>query len=69
MIKERSHCDYTIEGTTSIFEKQKVANDLAFEQFQKGIDIIDDKLVHSKNYPSVPQLSSKLGLASFVAKF
>ncbi len=30
---------------------------------------IDDKLVHSKNYPSVPLLSSKLGLASFVAKF
>lgn len=30
---------------------------------------VDDKLVFSKDYPSVPQLSSELGLASFVAKF
>lgn len=29
---------------------------------------IDDELVFSKDYPTVPSLSSKLGLASFLAK-
>ena len=28
---------------------------------------LDDELIFSKEYPSVPTLSSKLGLASFVA--
>ena len=41
---------------------------------EEGVDslpliFIDDELVFSKDYPSVPALSSKLGLASFVAKF
>lgn len=41
---------------------------------EEGVDslplfFVDDELVFSKDYPSVPQLSSKLGLASFVAKF
>ena len=41
---------------------------------EEGVDslplfFIDDELVFSKEYPSVPQLSAKLGLASFVAKF
>lgn len=41
---------------------------------EEGVDnlpliFIDDELVFSKDYPSVPELSSKLGLASFVAKF
>jgi len=30
---------------------------------------LDDELIFSKDYPNVPDLSSKLGLASFVAKF
>ena len=30
---------------------------------------VDDKLVFKGEYPSVPVLSSKLGLASFVANF
>ncbi len=30
---------------------------------------VDDELVFSKDYPTVPALSSKLGLASFIAKF
>lgn len=30
---------------------------------------VDDELVFSKDYPSVPALSSKLGLSSFVTKF
>ncbi len=30
---------------------------------------IDNKLIFSKDYPSIPELSSKLGLSSFVAKF
>lgn len=29
---------------------------------------IDEELVFSKDYPTVPSLSSKLGLASFLAK-
>jgi len=41
---------------------------------EEGVDslplfFVDDKLIFSKDYPSVPTLSSKLGLASFVAKF
>lgn len=41
---------------------------------EEGVDslplfFIDDELVFSKDYPEVPALSSKLGLASFVAKF
>jgi len=41
---------------------------------EEGVDslplfFVDDELVFSKDYPTVPQLSSKLGLASFVAKF
>lgn len=41
---------------------------------EEGVDslplfFINDELVFSKDYPSVPQLSSKLGLASFVANF
>ena len=41
---------------------------------EEGVDslpliFIDEELVFSKDYPSVPALSSKLGLASFVAKF
>ncbi len=41
---------------------------------EDGVDelplfFLDDELIFSKDYPSVPQLSSKLGLASFVAKF
>jgi len=41
---------------------------------EEGVDslplfFVDDELVFSKDYPSVPQLSAKLGLASFVAKF
>lgn len=41
---------------------------------EEGVDslplfFVDDKLVFSKDYPSVPQLSAKLGLASFVAQF
>ena len=41
---------------------------------EEGVDslplfFIDEQLVFSKDYPSVPALSSKLGLASFVAKF
>ena len=30
---------------------------------------LDDELILSKEYPSVPSLSAKLGLSSFVAKF
>ncbi len=30
---------------------------------------IDDELVFKGDYPAIPALSSKLGLASFVAKF
>ena len=30
---------------------------------------LDDELLFKKDYPSVPQLSSKMGLGSFVAKF
>lgn len=41
---------------------------------EEGVDslpliFIDNELIFSKDYPSVPALSSKLGLASFVAKF
>ena len=41
---------------------------------EDGVDelplfFLDDELIFSKDYPSVPELSSKLGLASFVAKF
>lgn len=41
---------------------------------EEGVDslplfFVDDELVFSKDYPTVPQLSAKLGLASFVAKF
>lgn len=41
---------------------------------EDGVDFlplvfIDEKLVFSKDYPSVPELSKKLGLSSFVAKF
>ena len=41
---------------------------------EEGVDslplfFLDDELIVSKDYPSVPVLSSKLGLASFVAKF
>lgn len=41
---------------------------------EEGVDslplfFIDDELVFSKDYPEIPMLSSKLGLASFVAKF
>ncbi len=41
---------------------------------EEGVDslplfFIDDEVVFKGVYPSVPQLSSKLGLASFVAKF
>ena len=30
---------------------------------------LDDELLFKSEYPSVPQLSSKMGLGSFVAKF
>ena len=30
---------------------------------------LDDELLFKKEYPSVPQLSQKMGLGSFVAKF
>lgn len=41
---------------------------------EEGVDslplfFIDDELVFKGDYPEVPALSSKLGLASFVAKF
>ncbi|MCP4969863.1 MAG: arsenite efflux transporter metallochaperone ArsD [Arcobacter sp.] len=41
---------------------------------EEGVDslplfFIDDKLIFKASYPEVPQLSSKLGLASFIAKF
>ncbi len=41
---------------------------------EEGVDslplfFVDEELVFSKNYPSVPELSSKLGLAAFIAKF
>lgn len=41
---------------------------------EQGVDelplfFLDDELILSKYYPTVPQLSAKLGLASFVAKF
>ena len=41
---------------------------------EEGVDslplfFVDDELVFSKDYPTVPALSAKLGLASFVAKF
>lgn len=51
-------------------ENQKVSNILK----EEGVDslplfFIDDELVFKGNYPEIPLLSSKLGLASFVAKF
>lgn len=41
---------------------------------EEGVDslplfFVDDKLVFKGEYPAVPALSSKLGLASFVANF
>lgn len=41
---------------------------------EEGVDslpliFIDDELVFKGDYPEIPVLSSKLGLASFVAKF
>jgi len=41
---------------------------------EEGVDslplfFIDDEVVFKADYPEVPALSSKLGLASFVAKF
>lgn len=41
---------------------------------EEGVDslplfFVDDELVFKKEYPEIPALSSKLGLASFVAKF
>lgn len=41
---------------------------------EEGVDslplfFVDDELVFKGEYPSVPALSAKLGLASFVAKF
>lgn len=41
---------------------------------EEGVDslplfFIDDELVFKGDYPAIPTLSSKLGLASFVAKF
>lgn len=41
---------------------------------EEGVDslplfFLDDELIFSKDYPSVPELSAKLGLASFVVKF
>ena len=29
---------------------------------------LDDEMIYSKDYPSVPQLSSKIGLSAFVLK-
>lgn len=51
-------------------DNQKVSNILK----EEGVDslplfFIDDELVFKGNYPEIPLLSSKLGLASFVAKF
>lgn len=41
---------------------------------EEGVDslpliFLDDELLFKKDYPSVPELSSKIGLGSFVAKF
>lgn len=41
---------------------------------EEGVDklplfFLNEVLIFSKDYPTVPQLSAKLGLASFVAKF
>jgi len=41
---------------------------------EEGVDVLpliflDDELLFKEDYPSVPELSSKIGLGSFVAKF
>ena len=41
---------------------------------KEGVEVLhliflDDELLFKKDYPTVPELSSRMGLASFIAKF
>ena len=48
-------------------EVAKILNEEGVESLP--LFFIDDELVFKGDYPAIPALSSKLGLASFVAKF
>ncbi len=48
-------------------EVNRILNEVGVDELP--LFFLDDELIFSKDYPTVPQLSAKLGLASFVAKF
>jgi len=48
-------------------EVSRILNEVGVDELP--LFFLDDELIFSKDYPSVPALSAKLGLATFVAKF
>ena len=48
-------------------EVSRILNEVGVDELP--LFFLDDELIFSKEYPSVPALSAKLGLASFMAKF
>jgi hypothetical protein len=48
-------------------EVSKLLNEEGVESLP--LIFLDDELLFKKEYPNVPELSSKMGLGSFVAKF
>ena len=62
---------YELSSTPAAYVENKEVNRLLNDE---GVDclplfFIDEQLVFSKEYPQIPVLSSKLGLASFVRNF
>ena len=47
-------------------EVSRILNEVGVDELP--LFFLDDELIFSKDYPNVPQLSAKLGLASFMAK-
>lgn len=62
---------YGLSTTPAAYVENKEVSRILNEE---GVDklplfFVDDELVFKGEYPQIPELSSKLGLASFVAKF
>lgn len=62
---------YELSSTPAAYVENKEVTRILNEEGVESLPLffIDDELVFSGNYPEIPVLSSKLGLASFVAKF